>query len=56
MSELPRVAILDDFQKVAIEMADWSALDRKVEMRSSTITRPIRKRSSSAFSRSSWSA
>ncbi len=31
-TELPRVAVLDDYQRVALAMADWSALDGRVSV------------------------
>lgn len=33
MSQLPICAILDDYQDVALKVADWSALDGRVEVR-----------------------
>ena len=51
-----RIAILDDYQYVALEMADWSPLAGAPRSWFSMTTCPIPTKSSSASCRSTWSA
>ena len=51
-----KIAVLDDYQNVALSFADWSVLDAGRPSPFSTIISRIRTRSSSACSHSTSSA
>ena len=56
LTEMIRIAILDDYQNVALEMADWSPLAGRARSPFSMTICPISTKSSSASCRSTWSA
>ena len=51
-----RIAILDDYQNAALEMADWSPLAGRAEITVFNDIFPISTTWSSASCRSTWSA
>ena len=51
-----RVAILDDYQNVALSMADWSDVAARAEITVFNITAPTQTPSLSGWRRSTWCA